>query len=140
MPQREEQRIRTGLRVTSILTQFWRDENVADAMQAIEIEGWVDVLEPLTEREIRDAWAVYQRTGPRSRNGALRKPDAGALYLIAMKARGEAQAARAAELADARAEREYRESLARQALKPTAERAAEIIRQAGLSMSVGKAG
>ena len=57
-----------------------------------------------------------------------------------MKARGEAQAARAAELAEAKAEREYRESLARQALKPTAERAAEIIRQAGLSMSVGKAG
>lgn len=124
----------------AILGQFWRDDATPDAVQALEIEGWMDVLEPLTEREVRDAWIAYQRNGPRTRNGALRKPDAGALYLIAMKDRGEAQAARAAEQAEARAEREYRESLARQALKPTAERAAEIIRQAGLSMSVGKAG
>ena len=76
LPQREAQRTRTGVRIMAILGQFWRDDATPDAVQAIELEGWMDVLEPLTEREIRDAWAVYQRTGPRSRNGALRKPDA----------------------------------------------------------------
>ncbi len=53
----------------------------------MEIEGWQDVLEVLSEVEFRKAWAEYQRSGPRTKTGKLYKPDAGALYGIAMDAR-----------------------------------------------------
>ena len=56
-------------------------------MQTLDIEGWMDVLQPLTDDELRGAWAEYQRSGPRTAKGSLMKPDAGALYRIAMRER-----------------------------------------------------
>ena len=56
-------------------------------MQALEVEGWLDTVENLDVPEFRKAWAEYQRSGPRTKAGKLYKPDAGALYLIAMDAR-----------------------------------------------------
>jgi len=56
-------------------------------LQALEIEGWCDVLENCSHSEIRAAWAGYQKTGPRTVSGRLYKPDAGALYRIIQSAR-----------------------------------------------------
>jgi len=81
-----EHRSRIGARVMAILNQFWTDQNTPDAVRVLEIEGWLDVLAPLAEDEVRNAWREYQITGPRPASG-LRRPDAGALYLIAMNAR-----------------------------------------------------
>lgn len=47
----------------------------------------MDVLEVLSEVEFRKSWAEYQRSGPRTKAGKLYKPDAGALYAIAMDSR-----------------------------------------------------
>jgi hypothetical protein len=53
----------------------------------LEIEGWQDVLEVLSEMEFRKSWSEYQRSGPRTKSGKLYKPDAGALFKIAMGSR-----------------------------------------------------
>lgn len=74
----------------AILGQFWVDDETPDAVRAIQLEGWLDVIDCLSEAEVRDAWANYQRTGPRGGNGALRRPDAGAIYSRAMASRGRA--------------------------------------------------
>lgn len=79
-------RERVGVRAQTILSAFWRDD-LTVIEQTLQIEGWIDVLEDLTEEEIRKAWASYQRSGPRSVKGQLIKPDAGAIYRLAMKAR-----------------------------------------------------
>lgn len=84
--QKEQHRIRLGLRLRAILTQFWQ-EDVSAPVRAMELEGWVDVLEDLTEDEVRNAWAAYQRSGPRSEKGALYRPDAGAIRKLADEAR-----------------------------------------------------
>lgn len=60
---------------------------MSDAEQALEIEGWIDVLEGCSHSEIRKAWANYQRSGPRTQSGKLYKPDAGALYRLIINAR-----------------------------------------------------
>ena len=86
-PQQRAHRERIGVRAQAILSQFWRDDDTPDAIQAIEIEGWCDVLENCSHSEIRAAWAQYQRTGPRSRRGTLIKPDAGAIYHLVLAAR-----------------------------------------------------
>ena len=86
-PQQKEHRLKIGLRTKTVLGQFWTDHDTPEAEQILEIEGWQDVLEVLSEVEFRKAWAEYQRTGPRTKAGKLYKPDAGALYLIAMDAR-----------------------------------------------------
>jgi len=85
--QQEEHRAKIGVRARAILGQFWNDENTPDAVQAMELEGWMDVLENCSHSEIRKAWATYQRTGPRTQAGKLYKPDAGALYQIILRAR-----------------------------------------------------
>lgn len=83
-------RERIGLRVTVILSSFWLDQEASRAERVLELEGWLDVLEPLDDTEVRAAWAEYQRSGPRSAAGKLLRPDAGALYRIAMQARANA--------------------------------------------------
>lgn len=67
--------------------QFWRDDATPDALRALEVEGWMDVLENCSHSEIRMAWATYQRVGPRTDRGRLCKPDAGALHRIVMAER-----------------------------------------------------
>lgn len=71
----------------AILSEFWQDDATPDAVRAIQIEGWLDVVQELAESELRQAWANYQRTGHRSDRGRLNKPDAGALRDMAMRAR-----------------------------------------------------
>lgn len=94
--QQKEHRAKIGVRVEAILGQFWRDDNAPDAIRALELEGWMDVLEPCSHSELREAWAVYQRTGPRTEKGRLLKPDAGALYRIVMRRRPKPPAPRPA--------------------------------------------
>lgn len=86
-PQQQAHREKIGVRSQAILGQFWRDDDTPDALQALEIEGWCDVLENCSHSEIRAAWAGYQKTGPRTAAGKLYKPDAGALYRIIQAAR-----------------------------------------------------
>jgi len=85
--QQEAHRVKIGVRAQAILGQFWRDDSTPEAVQAIEMEGWMDVLENCSHSEIRKAWATYQRTGPRTQSGKLYKPDAGALYQIIFRSR-----------------------------------------------------
>lgn len=84
-----EQRAAIAIRVSAILGQFWTDDT-PDDLRAIEMEGWLDVLRGISTHELRAAWADYQTTGPRSASGRLARPDAGALYQRAMKARANA--------------------------------------------------
>jgi hypothetical protein len=84
--QKEAHRAKIGLRAEAILGGFWRDDT-PDAVRAMEIEGWIDALENCSHSEIRDAWATYQRHGPRSQSGRLVRPDAGALYRLIADAR-----------------------------------------------------
>ena len=85
--QQEEHRFKIGVRAKAILSQFWTDANTEEAIQAIEIEGWCDVLENCSHSEVRNAWATYQKTGPRTQAGRLCKPDAGAIYANVMRSR-----------------------------------------------------
>lgn len=89
--QQEEHRAKIGVRAQAILEQFWRDYDTPDAVQAVEIEGWMDVLENCSHSEIRQAWSVYQKEGPRSKTGRLVRPDAGALYRIILRHRPKPQ-------------------------------------------------
>lgn len=82
-----DHRARLALRVMAILGEFWTDDSTPDAVRAIQIEGWLDVVQELSEAELRQAWANYQRTGPRTERHKLQKPDAGALRDMAMRAR-----------------------------------------------------
>lgn len=77
--QQKEHRARVGVRAQSILSQFWQSDEPA-AVRAVTLEGWMDVLESASEGEIREAWADYQRNGPRSASGRLLRPDPGALW------------------------------------------------------------
>lgn len=87
-PQQQlEHRTKIGVRVEAILGQFWRDDDTPDAVRAVEIEGWMDVLENCSHSEIRAAWTDYQKSGPRTATGKLYKPDAGALYSRVIQAR-----------------------------------------------------
>ena len=85
--QQKAHREKIGVRVQAILSQFWQ-EDMPDAVKAIEVEGWMDVLQNCSHSEIREAWADYQRDGDnRSARGRLVKPDAGALYRIILRKR-----------------------------------------------------
>jgi len=75
-----------ALRVESILNQFWR-EDTSDAHRAMEVEGWVATLETCSHDEVLSAWVSYQRNGPRTERGVLIRPDAGAIYHLALKNR-----------------------------------------------------
>lgn len=79
--QQREHRAKVGVRAEAILSQFWRDDE-PDAVRAIVLEGWIDVLESASHDEIRMAWADYQRNGPRSSSGRLLRPDPGALWTL----------------------------------------------------------
>ena len=76
-----------GIEVTGILLQFWRDADDPDEVRAVEMRGWLDVMAGCSVKEIRAAWADYQKTGPRSGRGALYRPDAGAIWTRIEKAR-----------------------------------------------------
>ena len=85
--QQQAHREKIGVRVQAILSQFWQDD-MPDAVKAIEVEGWMDVLQNCSHSEIREAWADYQRDSDnRSTRGRLAKPDAGALYRIILRKR-----------------------------------------------------
>lgn len=58
-----------------------------DAVQALEIEGWIHVLQECSHSEINSAWEIYQKGGPRSAKGRLYKPDAGFLWKMIETAR-----------------------------------------------------
>jgi hypothetical protein len=121
--QQEEHRVKIGVRAQAILGQFWRDDSTPDAVQALELEGWMDVLENCSHSEIRKAWSTYQRTGPRTQSGKLYKPDAGALYQIIARSRPKPKAVEARPMtAD---ERKAFEQQHRQARKIDPERAAQ---------------
>ena len=83
----KDHRAKIGVRVESILLNFWREDGVADIVRVCKIQGWVDVLETCSHSEVRAAWAEYQRSGPRNALGRLLKPDAGALWRIVMASR-----------------------------------------------------
>ena len=86
-------REKIGVRARATLRQFWIDAGTTDVDQALELEGWCDVLEDCSHSEIRKAWATYLKTGPRTNKDGplgkkkLYKPDAGILYLIIQAAR-----------------------------------------------------
>lgn len=63
------------------------DPTERQMLETLELESWMDVLQNCSHSEIRTAWATYQQIGPRAQNGSLRKPDAGAIYKIILKAR-----------------------------------------------------
>lgn len=71
----------------AILSRFWTDGAEPDEFRIFEVETWQDVLRSVSPDEIRAAWADYQTTGPRTKAGALLRPDAGALFLRVMFAR-----------------------------------------------------
>lgn len=77
--QQQAHRAKVGVRAEAILSQFWREDE-PDAVRAIVLEGWIDVLESASHDEIREAWTDYQRNGPRSASGRLLRPDPGALW------------------------------------------------------------
>lgn len=114
-----DHRVKIGLRAEAILSQFWRDDDTDDALRALEIEGWVDVLENCSHSEIRMAWASYQKIGPRTQRGRLYKPDAGALYRIILDARPKPVAVGMRPQPDKKTNR------------PTAEQANQILKEYG---------
>lgn len=81
---------KVAIEITGILQQFWRDAEDPDEVRAVEMRGWLDVLEGCALKEIRLAWADYQKTGPRSGRGVLYRPDAGAIHSRIMKERRDA--------------------------------------------------
>ena len=85
--QQRTHREKIGLRAEAILRQFWYDDGTPEAVRALEIEGWMDVLQNCSHSEIRRAWTEYQKSGPRTARGRLYKPDAGALYRAIILAR-----------------------------------------------------
>ena len=85
--QQQAHRAKIGVRSSAILGQFWVEQGRDEAIETLEIEGWQDVLENCKHSEIRQAWAEYQKMGPRTKSGKLCKPDAGALYQIILRKR-----------------------------------------------------
>lgn len=120
--EKQSHREKIGLRAQAILNQFWRDDDTPDAVQAMEIEGWMDVLENCSHSEIRMAWARYQKDGMRTERGRLYKPDAGALYRIILNSRPLPQIVRRPVFFGPWLPDEPR-------VLPTAERRAEIMRE-----------
>lgn len=104
--QQESHREKIGVRARSILGQFWKDADTPDAEKAIEVEGWMDVLENCSHSEIRFAWRDYQTDkNNRSARGRLVKPDAGALMGIIYNKRPAPQVVRSAPFVEPEKER-----------------------------------
>lgn len=55
----------------------------------MEADDWMTVLKYHDHKRIMAAWRDYQKTGPRTQSGALRKPDAGSICVRADKMRKE---------------------------------------------------
>lgn len=86
--EQKSHRAKIGVRARAILGQFWQDFDTHDAEKAIEVEGWMDVLENCSHSEIRFAWRDYQLDpNNRTARGRLAKPDAGALRAIILSKR-----------------------------------------------------
>lgn len=85
--QQEDHRAKIGARAKAILGTFWQEANRDDVVEALEVEGWMDVLQNCSHSEIRAAWADYQKSGPRTARGSLCKPDAGAIYHLILSKR-----------------------------------------------------
>lgn len=86
--QQREHRVKIGVRVRAILAGFWQHADTPDVQQAMEVEGWIDVLEQCSHSEIRFAWRDYQTDlKNRTERGRLVKPDAGALFRIILSKR-----------------------------------------------------
>lgn len=87
---REEQ-VRHAAKVAifskAVLARFWSDADEPQEYRDVEIDTWLDVIGKLGHDEIRAAWADYQKTGPRTRDGKLYRPDPGAIYHLVMKRR-----------------------------------------------------
>ncbi|GAA6196676.1 hypothetical protein NBRC116598_21200 [Pseudophaeobacter arcticus] len=119
--QQKAHRAKIGVRVRAILGQFWQDADTEDAVQAIEIEGWMDVLENCSHSEIRAAWRDYQTdANNRTARGRLAKPDAGAIRAIILSKRPKPRVVKPAKVEP----------------KPepvSAERAAEIMEEIGFT-------
>ena len=86
----EKDRARKAVRTHVILSGFWRDAGDPEEGSSMELSDWMDALVGVSADELRTAWAEYQRSGPRSSSGRLARPDPGALYRIAIKARATA--------------------------------------------------
>jgi hypothetical protein len=125
--QQQAHRTKIGVRAEAILSQFWREDKTPDAIRALEIEGWMDVLENCSHSDIRDAWRDYQKRGPRTQSGRLYKPDAGALFRIIEERRPRLSVAPTPMRKTSRQEdAEYIERMARDRINP--ERAAAAAR------------
>lgn len=127
--QRNTHRENIGMRVEAILSQFWRDEDTPDAVAALEVEGWMDVLEYTTPHEIRMAWADYQKEGPRTKAGKLYRPDAGAIHNLIMRRRRLSQPAP-----------QQKPEEERRGPKPTDEQRASILEQYGMGHIIKRFG
>ena len=122
----------------AILNGWWVDDRTPDAVRTLEIEGWLDVLQDLSEAEVRDAWGSYQRNGARTASGRLVKPDAGALWHVAMDARAVTARTFAAAERLSREEAEYRaerERLRENPVQGRAEAVARIMAEVGYTLS-----
>ena len=89
--QQQDHRVLIGVTIKAILRQFWQDVNSADAVEAVELSLWLDILQECSNPELFKAWATYSKdTKNRNANtGRLHKPDAGALYTLVQKARND---------------------------------------------------
>ena len=125
--QQEEHRAKIGVRVEAILGNFWRDDETPDAVRAVEIEGWMDVLQGFTEYEIRMAWATYQVEANRTASGRMVRPDAGALARIITRHRPKPKLAPAPEPV-------------RTEPRVTKEQTARILKEAGFNLKMTNTG
>jgi hypothetical protein len=125
--QQADHRLKVGIRVRAILSGFWVDHDTIDAQQAMEVEGWVDVLEQCSHSEIRYAWRDYQTDRKnRTERGRLAKPDAGALFRIILSKRTQAPSQKAVE---------KRETIAEDRVDPA--RAQQILDEEGFNRLTG---
>jgi hypothetical protein len=85
--QQEERRGRIGVRAQAILSQFWQ-KDTDPVVRVMELESWMDILEPFSEDEIRKAWNAYMcDKANRNSAGRLLRPDPGALRNIILNQR-----------------------------------------------------
>lgn len=114
--QQQEHRAKIGVRAKAILSGFWQDTDTHDAVQVIEIEGWMDVLENCSHSEIRDAWRDYQMDEQnRTARGRLMKPDAGALRRIILRKRPKPKLVKETEYRDPPCDRRVAQEICEQA-------------------------
>ena len=85
--ERYEHALELSAFIDSVLSQFYRDPNESDYIRAEILTQWIELLLPLTLDEARIAWRTYQRAGPRTHQGQLKRPDAGWFYRESMKTR-----------------------------------------------------